>query len=280
MQLEYTEIRTALAIDKQNDRSSRWVDFAKTPGNRKRIGLVSAIGIFSQWSGNGIMSYYLTFVLIGVGITEPKQQLGLNGGMKAAALVVNFVFALYVDRFGRRPIYMISTVGMLFAFTLITIISARFAISKQASLGNGLITMIFVYDFFYNFKSGLMSTYTTEIMPYGLRAKGYVWLNFTVTLALFFNQYANAPALEALEWKYYIFYCVFLVIEVFVIYVYFVETRYTPMEEIAKYFDGEEVEIAALTNAQVEKEMVEEGKTERGSVVQEMEVTPSNTRAV
>lgn len=33
-------------------------------------------------------------------------------------------------------------------------------------------------------RSGLMSTYTTEILPYGLRAKGYVWLNFSVTLAL------------------------------------------------------------------------------------------------
>jgi sugar porter (SP) family MFS transporter len=150
--LEYTEIRTALAIDKQNNRSSKWVDFLKTPGNRKRIGLVSAIGLFSQWSGNGIMSYYLTFVLKGVGITSPQEQLGLNGGMKAAALFVNFFFALFVDRFGRRPIYMISTVGMLFAFTIITIISARFAISENNSLGNGLITMIFVYDFFYNFK--------------------------------------------------------------------------------------------------------------------------------
>lgn len=50
-----------------------------------------------------------------------------------------------------------------------------------------------------------MSTYATEIAPYGLRAKLYVSLNFSVTLALFFNQYANAPALEALAWKYYIF---------------------------------------------------------------------------
>jgi hypothetical protein len=130
-----------------------------------------------------------------------------------------------------------------------------------------------------------MSTYTTEIMPYGLRAKGYVWLNFTVTLALFFNQYANAPALEALAWKYYIFYCVFLVVEVIVIYLYFIETRYTPMEEIAKYFDGEDGgvhEIAAMTNAQHEKELAEEGKAgQGGSVVQEVEVgspaTPTTT---
>lgn len=33
-----------------------------------------------------------------------------------------------------------------------------------------------------------MATYTTEIMPYGLRAKGFTWLNFCVTLSLFFSK--------------------------------------------------------------------------------------------
>lgn len=35
-----------------------------------------------------------------------------------------------------------------------------------------------------------MATYTTEIMPYGLRAKGFTWLNFCVTLSLFFSMLA------------------------------------------------------------------------------------------
>jgi hypothetical protein len=30
-----------------------------------------------------------------------------------------------------------------------------------------------------------MANYTTEILPYGLRAKGFTWLNFCVTAALF-----------------------------------------------------------------------------------------------
>jgi hypothetical protein len=89
-------------------------------------------------------------------------------------------------------------------------------------------------------RSGLMATYTTEILPYGLRAKGFTWLNFCVTAALFFNQYINAIALEAIAWKYYIAYCVFLAMEVWVIYSFLIETRYTPMEEIAKYFDGDD----------------------------------------
>jgi hypothetical protein len=71
-----------------------------------------------------------------------------------------------------------------------------------------------------------MAGYTTEILPYGLRAKGFTWLNFCVTAALFFNQFVNGIALEAIEWRYYICYCIFLAFEIAVVYFYIVETRY------------------------------------------------------
>lgn len=97
-----------------------------------------------------------------------------------------------------------------------------------------------------------MASYTTEILPYGIRAKGFTWLNFCVTASLFFNQYVNAIALEALAWKYYLCYCVFLVFEVGIIYFFLIETRYTPLEEIAKYFDGPgAIDIAEATNAEM-----------------------------
>jgi hypothetical protein len=51
----------------------------------------------------------------------------------------------------------------------------------------------------------------------------------------------NPIALGKLGWKYYIFYCVFLAFEIIVLYFVIVETRYTPLEEVAKFFDGEEV---------------------------------------
>lgn len=43
-----------------------------------------------------------------------------------------------------------------------------------------------------------MPAYTSEILPYGIRAKGFTWMNFCVSAALFFNQYVNAIALKAL----------------------------------------------------------------------------------
>lgn len=87
-----------------------------------------------------------------------------------------------------------------------------------------------------------------------------------ILVAVFFNQYINSIALDAIQWKYYIFYCCFLVLEVFVIWKYVVETRYTPMEEVAKYFDGDEADVVELTIAQKEKNEMEDGEAPEQTV--------------
>lgn len=192
-----------------------------------------------------------------IGITKPETQLGINAGLKTWDLILNTTFSFFIDRFGRRRIYLISTVGTLLAFTAWTIISARYAIEPQQGLGFGFVIMIFVYAFFYDFKSGLLANYTNEILPYGIRAKGWTWLNFCVDSSLFFNQYVNAIALEAIQWKYYMVYCVFIVFEILVVYFFIVETRYTPLEEIAKYFDGDAVDVGQIAVAEVKEKNLE-----------------------
>ncbi|THX36617.1 putative hexose transporter [Aureobasidium pullulans] len=255
VQLRYNEIVAAIKMDQEANHTG-WLDLVKTPGNRKRMGIITAIGFFSQWSGNGIISYYLSTIMKDIGITSAKTQLGINGGMKSTSLVTNMGMSFFADKMGRRPMYLISTIGTFFVFNIATILAARYAATPHSSIGAAFVAMLFVYGFFYDFKNGLMATYTTEIMPYGLRAKGFTWLNFC-----------------ALKWKYYICYCVFLAFEVIVIYLFLVETRYTPLEEIAKYFDGEErtLDVAAVANEQVKHDA--DGKIkEKGLTVQQVEI--------
>lgn len=91
-----------------------------------------------------------------------------------------------------------------------------------------------------------------------MRAKGYTIMEFAMYIALFFNQYVNPIALENIQWRYYIFYCCFLAVEVVVIWFFYVETRYMPLEEITKIFDGGD--IATATNLEMEKL----GESEKG----------------
>ena len=56
-----------------------WLTLVKTPGNRRRIITAIAIGWFSQWSGNGLVSYYLNKVFDTIGITSTTTQLLITG---------------------------------------------------------------------------------------------------------------------------------------------------------------------------------------------------------
>jgi hypothetical protein len=57
--LEYQEIREALALEKEMAGETSYLSLFKSLGNLKRMRIIIALGFFSQWSGNGLFSYYL-----------------------------------------------------------------------------------------------------------------------------------------------------------------------------------------------------------------------------
>jgi hypothetical protein len=50
----------------------------------------------------------------------------------------------------------------------------------------------------------LIVSYTVEVLPFALRAKGFNVFNFAISLSLIFNQYVNPIALDDIGWKYYV----------------------------------------------------------------------------
>lgn len=155
VQLEYSEIRVAMALEKEADKTG-WADLVRTQGNRKRIGIITALAFFSQWSGNGLISYYLHYVMNDVGITNPQTQLGVNAGMNTENLVVNVAFSFTADYFGRRPLFLASTFGTFITWIPWTIISARYDISPQKGLAYGFILFTYLYSLGYGIKYGAL----------------------------------------------------------------------------------------------------------------------------
>jgi len=62
-------------------------------------------------------------------------------------------------------------------------------------------------------------------------------------MPVFFNSYVNPIAFGKLGWKYYIVYCCWLAFELIIVYFFYIETRNTPLEEMAKHFDGDDAVI-------------------------------------
>ncbi|GMF01514.1 unnamed protein product [Ambrosiozyma monospora] len=60
---------------------------------------------------------------------------------------------------------------------------------------------------------------------------------------LIFSGFINPIAIDAINWKYYIVYCVWLVVEIIVINLSFVETSGKGLEQVAELFGDEAVSI-------------------------------------
>ncbi|KAJ7676395.1 general substrate transporter [Mycena rosella] len=248
---EFEEIKAAMEFDRTVAANVGWKSLISTPGNLKRVRIIIAIAFFSQWSGNGLASYYLNKVLSDIGITNPTTQLLLNGILSIWSLLCALTASTTVERFGRRVLFLSSACLMTLFFTMQTVCFARFTISGDTNAANGVIAFIFLYSAAYNLAfSPLIVTYALEILPYNIRAKGFNVFNITISIALIFNQYVNPIALAALNWKYYVVYCVWLVCECVFLYFYLVETKNHTLEETAAIFDGatEKIADSAATN--------------------------------
>ncbi|OQO08961.1 hypothetical protein B0A48_05851 [Cryoendolithus antarcticus] len=258
VQIELQEIKDTIKLEQEFE-SNGWLELVKTKGNRHRLIILLSMGLFSQWSGNGIASYYLNKVFDSVGITNSNVQLVINGCLQILNIIVATGQCFVVDRIGRRTLFLTSTAGMLVTYISWTICTWSYVERGSKAGGHAVIAMIFIYYVWYNMAwSGLLVGYSAEILPYSLRAKGMTAMFLMVDIALFFNQYVNPIALDHIGWRYYIVYDAFLAFELFIVYWFYIETRYTPLEEIAKHFDGDNALVGGAAANQKSKELAAE----------------------
>ncbi|GFF57348.1 sugar transporter (hexose transporter [Aspergillus udagawae] len=246
VQWELVEIGIVLEREGVGHHAS-YRDFFMTAGNRRRLVVLLSLCIGSNWVGNGIISYYLTPVLHSIGITSPVQIMLLTSGLAIWNLILSFGSALNVERFGRRPLFLVSIIGMLVSYCFIMAFSASFATTKNHAVSIAVVPSIFLYYGFYDIAwTPLPVPYTAEILPFGLRTKGLALFTSVGTMANSFNQFVNPIALQALTWKYYAVYIVILLFYLIFAYFMYPETKHHTIEEVSMMFDKRDAEMETL----------------------------------
>jgi sugar porter (SP) family MFS transporter len=260
VQFEYNEIKDTLALEYENKKSGSYLDFIRTRGNRHRLMILVSLGIISQYSGNALISNYSNIIYEGAGITDQAAKTGLNAGENMLKLFVAIGCSMGIDRFGRRPLFLTATVGMLLMFLAWTIVAARFEATGKTEikrLGYPQIALIWLFDVSYSIAwSGLLVAYALEILPFKLRARGLMIMNFFIQVALTIGNQTNPIALKNLpnNWNFWCFYTVWIAVELVFVYFFYIETKGPTLEEIARLFDGDDAQVAHVEYHDTEKQ--------------------------
>jgi Sugar (and other) transporter len=81
VEYEYREILEALQEEETNFQT-KYTDYLKGPGNRRRLLIIMVVSLGTNWVGNGIIGYYLAPILKTLGITSTDQQLQILIGLQ------------------------------------------------------------------------------------------------------------------------------------------------------------------------------------------------------
>jgi hypothetical protein len=143
------QIENTIRIELTHSQRS-WLEMISTPGMRKRVLVGSFLGLFTQWSGNTLISYYLNDLLKLIGYTDPNFKGKLNVGLNSWNLLNAVLISLLVRRFPRRKMYLICATSLLCCYVGWTVAMQQFLANKSAIAAKITIFFIFAYSPCYN----------------------------------------------------------------------------------------------------------------------------------
>ncbi|KFA72252.1 hypothetical protein S40288_10037 [Stachybotrys chartarum IBT 40288] len=235
---EMAQMTTTHQLELEASKES-WMDLLRTIGMRRRALVTMMLGLFTQWSGNTLISYYLNDILLMIGYTDGTTRQEINLTMAGWSLVMGTIVALLVKRYRRRVMYM-TCVFLLLSIYIGWTISMRYAVDGDSAAGWAVLVFIFLYSPAYNIGyNALTYTYLVELWPYALRSRGISFFQFFGRSASFLTTFVNPIGIQNASWRYLISYCCWLGFEIVFIFFFFPETANKTLEELAFIFEDQ-----------------------------------------
>lgn len=261
MQAEFVQMQTTIQLELEASKKS-WTDLIKTSGMRRRVLITTMLGLFTQWSGNTLISYvpspfpfplfiphshsqtplsryYLGDLLKLIGYTDSSYIQKINVSIACWSLFCGVTVSLLVTKIRRRVMYLACTMSLLCCYIAWTVSFQKAQSAAENHVPNhaaAVATMFFIYAYSPCYNMGynaLTYTYMVEVWPYAERSRGISVFQLFGRLASFFTTFVNPIGLDAIGWRYLISYCAWLAYEVVFVWFFFPETFGRTLEELA-----------------------------------------------
>ena len=197
---------------------------------RRPIFLAITVGMFCQLSGINAILYYLNDIFALAGATK------ISGDLQAVAvgatnLVATLVAMSVIDKFGRKKLLLVGTVGLAIC---LAIISVLFFTRSHLSW---LVWLLMLYIAFFAISQGaVVWVYISEVFPNRVRAKGQSlgssshWLTNAIISLIF-------PIMAKSSGAYpFIFFGAMMVVDFFLVLFYYPETSGISLEQMQHRF--------------------------------------------
>jgi hypothetical protein len=127
-----------------------WMDMIRTAGMRRRVIIAAFLGLFTQMSGNTLLSYYQNLLYTMMGYTSTYAKTRINLANACWSLLNACIAAFVVARFRRRVMFMISSSCMCLCFTAMTVAFYNLKVAEVAKTTNsaaGIAALFFYFAY-------------------------------------------------------------------------------------------------------------------------------------
>ncbi|KAL2676495.1 hypothetical protein Neosp_010253 [[Neocosmospora] mangrovei] len=232
------EIETALNLEHQTEHFSlKNLIHDKTPvKNTRRLVLCFMIQLWQQFTGINVIAFYVTIVLeTNVGLSKDTSSL-VAGFIQIAFWLSTFPPMYLLDRVGRRPMLMLGSVSLLTAMAIFT---AGIAVNTSSTSAMAL-AFLFIYEISFGMSwNSIPWLYAPEITPLELRHVGSSVAAFSEWLWTFVIALITPYAIDTAGWKFYILFCVMILLNIPFTYFFLPETSGKTLEELDYVFSGD-----------------------------------------
>lgn len=185
-----------------------------------------------------MINYYAPIVYQSTMGLSRNMSLILGGCTALSYLVGSFIPLWIVDKLGRRPLLMFSSIGLCFCFSMASILLSL----NTVSAAYGACAMVFLFQIFLGI--GWLPVpwyYGSEVSTTRLRSRAQAIGSAFNWMAVFAVVEITPIAIGNIGWKTFIIFAVFNALMVPIVFCFFPETKGLELEDVDRLFEREGV---------------------------------------